>query len=263
MTLRSITREIIELVETETGIPVRVMEDPKLQVLATVRMARAGGLPAHLIMYKQHPGEAPDYQICYECTYILRLFANPPEKRFDITDTPKGQEEVEKMLTVRGGIADKFKLKPPQIENLRTQFLSGLIVHLRSVPVGIRVSEWLSAKYPELEDLEKEHVQKEIAINRQSMDSKIKAITPPKIYKAAQSIAAAYTLYWSGIYNKPEWFNPYHLNGLEKEGRKLLDLFELGLDDPTHDQALIDSWGKHLGISDWYRWVPYQPPMGE
>lgn len=263
MTLRAITREVIQLVETETGIPVRVMENPKLQVLATVRMARAGGLPAHMVLYKQHPGEVPDYQICFECTYILRLFSNPPEKRFDITDTPKGQQEVEKILTARGGIADKLHLQQLQVENLRSQFLSGLIVHLRSVPVGIRVSEWLSAKYPELEELEREHVQKEIEINRQSMKNEVKAVTPQKIYQAAQSIAAAYTLYWSEIYNKPEWFNPYRLNGFEKDGRKLLDLFELGPDAPTHDQELIDSWGKHLGITDWYRWIPYQPPIGE
>jgi hypothetical protein len=242
---------------------VHVMEDPKLQVLATVRMARSGELPAHLISYKQSPGEAPDYQICFECTYILRLFANPPEKRFDLTDTTKGRDEVEKMITAPGGIAAKFRLQKAQIEQMRSQFLNGLLIHLRSIPVGLRVSEWLSAKYPELGELEKEHVQNEVNINRQSMKAEIKEITPPKIYQAAQSIGAAYTLYWSEIYRKPEWFNPYRLNGFEKQARKLLELFNHGLDDPLHDQELIDAWGKHLGISDWYRWVPYQPPMGD
>jgi hypothetical protein len=260
LTLRAITREIIQLVETQTGIPVRVMEDPKLQVLATVRMARAGGLPAHLITYKQAPGDVPDYQICFECGYILRLFDNPPEKRFDITDTSKGREQVEKMITAPGGLASKYRLGKTQIEQMQAQFLNGVIVHLRSIPVGLRVSEWLSAAYPDLEALEKEHVQKELNVNRQSMSNEVKDITPKKVFQAAQSISAAYAWYWSGIYGKPELFNLYRLNGFEKQGQKLMEIFEQIPDRPRHDQELIDAWGENLGISDWFTWVPYQPP---
>src|SRR5512139_1282117 len=105
------------------------MEDPKLPVIATVRMARAGGLPAHLISYKQVPGELPDYQICFECGYILRLFDNPPDKRFDVTDTVEGREEIEKMITAPVGLAFKYRLEKAQIERMRSQFLDGLIVH--------------------------------------------------------------------------------------------------------------------------------------
>jgi hypothetical protein len=218
LTLRAITREIIQLVEDRTGIPVRVTEDPKLPVIATVRMARAGGLPAHMISYKQTPGEVPDYQICFECGYILRLFDNPPDKRFDITDTIKGREEVDKMIEAPGGLASKYRLGKPQIEQMRSQFLSGLIVHLRSIPVGLRVSEWLSANYPDLEALEKDHVQKELEVNRQSIGTEVKEITPTKVFQAAQSISSAYAWYWSQIYGKPELFNLYRLNGFEKQG---------------------------------------------
>src|SRR5215211_5918066 len=103
-------------------------------------MARAGGLPAHLISYKQSPGEAPDYQICFQCTYILRLFANPPEKRFDLVGTEKGQAEVERMMTAPDGVVSKHQLRQAQKEELRSQFLNGLLVHLHSIPVGLRVS---------------------------------------------------------------------------------------------------------------------------
>ena len=260
LTLRAITRDIIRLVEDQTGFPVRVREDPKLPVITTVRMARAGGLPVHLISYKQTPGEVPDYQICFECGYILRLFDNPPEKRFDITDTAKGREEVEKMILSPGGLASKYRLGKAQIEQMRSQFLNGLIVHLRSIPVGLRVSEWLSAHYPDLEALEKEHVQKELDVNRQSISKEVKEITPPKVFQVAQSISAAYAWYWSEIYGKPELFNLYRLNGFEKQGQKLIEIFEQIPDRATHDQELIDVWGRHLGIADWYTWVPYQPP---
>ena len=261
MTLRQITREIIKLVETKSGIPVRVTQDPKLPTIATVRMARKGSVPTHLIIYKPNPGENPDYQICFECGFILRLFSNPPEKRFDLTDTSKGREEVEKLMMALGGAAVRYRLKQAQIEELRSQYLNGLLVHLRSVPIGLRVSEWLTANYPEFEALEKEHVQKEISINRQAMKAEIKNITPPKVFHAAGSISAAYTLYWSDKYKKRDLFNPYRLEGFEKDAKKLLEIFEQTPDDPTSDQALIDAWGKHLGLTDWYTWLPYQPPI--
>jgi hypothetical protein len=78
LTLREITREIIQLVEEKSGIPVRVAEDPKLPTTAKVRMARKGASPLHLVVYKPYHGESPEYQIFYECTIILRIFSTPP-----------------------------------------------------------------------------------------------------------------------------------------------------------------------------------------
>jgi len=261
LTLRQTTRDIIKLVEDKSGIPVRVTQDPKIPTIATVRMARKGSVPNHLVLYKPFPGESPDYQICFECTYILRLFSNPPEKRFDLIDTAKGREEVEKLLTVPGGIATKYRLRKAQIQELRSQFLSGLLVHLRSVPIGLRVSEWLATHYPELQPLEAEHVQKEFNINRQALEGEVKDATPSKVFRTAQAITAAYTLHWSEKLGKPEVFNPYRLEKFEEDARKLLDIYEQMPDDPTYDQALIDAWGKHLGLTDWYTWQLYQPPM--
>jgi hypothetical protein len=261
LSIRQTTRDIISLVEEQSGIPVRVVEDPKLQTLATVRIARKGVTPDHVVIYKPQAGEAPDYRICFECVYILRLFSNPPDRRFDLAETTKGQEDVEQTIMSPGGIASQYRLRKSQVQELRAQFLSGLLIHLRSVPVGLRASEWLAENYPDLKQLEGEHVKNELNLGKQSMAANIKQITPPKVFRAAQGISAAYALYWSEKYGKPEVFNPYRLQGFEKDGRALLDIFERTPDDPTYDQALIDGWAKHLEISDWYTWVPYQPPV--
>ena len=45
------TREFLALVGSDTGYPVKVLEDPNLPNLATVRMAR-GNVPAHFVTYK-------------------------------------------------------------------------------------------------------------------------------------------------------------------------------------------------------------------
>jgi len=63
MGLRETTRSIIALVEEVSAFPVLVSEDPNLQTLAVVRMAR-GGASAH-------------YLIAYQCGFILRHFAPP------------------------------------------------------------------------------------------------------------------------------------------------------------------------------------------
>ncbi len=76
MGLRETTRRIIALVEERSGFPVLVSEDPSIQTLAAVRMAR-GGAAAHTISYRPSPGAQPDYLIAYQCGFILRHFTPP------------------------------------------------------------------------------------------------------------------------------------------------------------------------------------------
>ena len=94
MTLRQTTREVIKLVEEISGIPVRVVEEPRLSTNASVRMARKGILPDHLILYKPQPGKPPVYQICFECAHIIRMFQNPPARRFVLAGTEKGNDYI-------------------------------------------------------------------------------------------------------------------------------------------------------------------------
>jgi len=181
LNLRETTREIIQLVENLSGIPAQVTEDPNLQTLAKVQMAREGGLPQHLIVYRPETGIEPDYQICFQCGYIIRTFQNPPDERFDVTETPKGKDDIENLVRKPGGLADKFRLRKSKILEMRNQYLSGLLVHLRSVPIGLRISEWLSENYPEMDNLKREHVEKELNINKQSLSAKIQMLTPEEI----------------------------------------------------------------------------------
>ena len=80
------TREFLALVGSDTGYPVKVLEDPNLPNLATVRMAR-GNVPAHFVTYKPTRDESLDYLICVQCGFVLRLFDTPPEQRFSMTGT--------------------------------------------------------------------------------------------------------------------------------------------------------------------------------
>jgi hypothetical protein len=86
LSLPPIPRELLTLVGSDTGYPVKVLEEPNLPTLATVRMAR-GNVPAHFVTYKPPRDESLDYMIYLQCGFVLRLFDTPPEQRFSLTGT--------------------------------------------------------------------------------------------------------------------------------------------------------------------------------
>jgi hypothetical protein len=258
--LREVTREIITILEKKSGYIVDVKQDPSLATFATIRIAR-GNLPAHILIYR--PGEkneAPDFAICWQCALALRMFECPPEKRFLIASAPEGDQAVEHILRSPNGIAQKHQLDKPQLDSFKSQLLSGLITHLRSVPIGLRVSEKLTLDYPELLEPEVKHVEKELALAKETRSANVKAMIPTEIYNPTQYINAAYAIFWAARLEKPNIMNPSRLEGFEAHGQKLLDIFYNVPSEPTHDYELIDRWADYLNIRSWYTWLPYQAP---
>jgi len=256
--LRQVTREILRSAEEVSGLPVHVMEDPKLGTIATVRMAR-GAMPAHVVLYKPMPGEPPDYLICYQCGFILRKFAVPPESRFDLADTAAARDYVHTAMLSPDGAARKFNLKEPQIAELQNQFLQAVLVHLLSIPIGMRVAAWLRDTYPELQEAQKVQVLRELAEGREALSPQIRNITPTKVYTSSQCISAAYAIYWAVTYKRPDLMAPYRAK-FEKCGNNLLTIWRDVPDDPAHDVELVDRWADALALGGWYTWNPYESP---
>jgi len=256
--LRQITREILKSVEETSGLPVHVIEEPKLGTLATVRMAR-GTMPAHVVLYKPMPGEPPDYLICYQCGFVLRKFAVPAELRFDLVDTTAAVDYVRTAMLAPDGVARKYNLQEPQIAELQNQWLQGLRIHLLSIPLGMRVAQWLANTYPELQAAQQVQVLRELAEAKAALSPKVRAITPAKVYTASQCISAAYAIFWAAICDSPDLKAPYR-SRYEKVGDKLLAIWRELPDDPAHDVELVDRWADALGLAGWYTWVPYESP---
>ena len=260
MKIREVTRKVIATLEQKSGYIVTVMEDPALPTLATIRIAR-GNLPAHLLSYK--PGtknETPDFAICWQCALAMRMYDCPPDQRYLIGSNPNGDKALDAIIGAPSGIAQKLRLTKEQLDAFKQQLLSGLITHLRSVPVGLRVSETLTLDYPELLELEALHVEKELAIARESLSASVKEMMPAEIYNATHDINAAYALFWAARLEKPTVVNPFHLAGFDSYGQQLLNIYEAVPNDPSHDYELIDRWANYLKIRNWYSWLPYQAP---
>src|SRR6266540_1446329 len=257
MRLRDTTRKIISRLEEKSGYPVQVLEDTDLSTFAVIRIAR-GNMPAHILKYKPITPPPVDYTICWQCSLALRLFEREPEQRFQIASSPEASQQLDKILYAPNGVASKFGLAKAQTDSLRDQLLQGLITHVYSVAVGLRVSESLTIDYPELLELETGHVERELKTNLEGLSDKVRAMLPREVFEPTHKINTAYALYWSQRLENPEIVNPYRSHGFEPAGNKLLQIFERVPSDAAHDYELVDEWAKFLDIRDWYVWVKYE-----
>lgn len=256
MGLREVTRAIITQVERASGYPVLVTEDRSLRTLAAVRLAR-GNAPAHTITYNPSVTTQPDYLIAYQCGFILRLFAVPPSERCDFAPAAHGREVVHRLLREPEGPARKLHLQPHAIEKLRDQLFDGLMVQLRSIPVGLRVDAWILRDYPELAPLQRSAVLRQLQNSQATLAPDVRKIAPTKVYKASVTMNAAFALFWSRTWDDPALSLPYKAAGYDKPGARLLSILDEISDEPTADRQLVDAWASELGLSNWYEWVPY------
>jgi len=221
-----------------------------------MRMAR-GNTPVHTITYNPSVTTQPDYFIAYQCGFILRLFAVPPSDRWDFAPTAHGRETVDRLLRGSEGPARKLNLTPHAVETLRDQLFDGLMLQLRSIPVGLRVDGWILRDHEELAPLQRSAVLRQLQDNQGTLAPDVRKIAPSKVYKGSVTINAAFALSWARIWNDPALSLPYKSAGYEKVGAQLLSILDEIPDEPTTDRQLVDAWGNQLSLSNWYEWVPY------
>lgn len=259
MPLKPVTREFLALVQRETGYPVKLVEEPELPTRARVQIAR-GNVPAHLVQYRPARDDSVDYLICYQCGFVLRLFETSPAERFDLIGTEAGRAEVQRLVTRPDSGLAKYDLSSAQRTQMASAFYDGLLTHLRSIPIGLRVAEWLHENYPELREGQRATVLKEIADAKGTLQPQVRDMTPDRVYAVTQAINAAYGTYWAEQYGMRELATPFQFAGFERAGRALLKIWRDTPAEPAHDRALIESWAESLGIRDWLQWTPYVAP---
>jgi hypothetical protein len=260
MTFRDVTRAVIKRVEDESGCPVVVSEDRGLKTLSASRIAR-GESVMHSIAFNPSAVSEPDYLICYQCGFILRLFAVPAALRVDLASTSEGRQVVYRLLNAPDGPGKKMKLPPETVETLRDQLFDGLMTQLRSIPVGFRVDSWIMREYPELAPLQRDMVMRQIKDNLAALSPDLKKIAPKKVYQTNVSMNAAFAEFWARRYSDPSFSLPYKAAGFLKTGQELLAFLDEIPDDPSADRELIDAWMERLSLHGWYQWVPYQSPQ--
>ena len=256
MSLSRLSKEIISQVESVSGIPVILQEEPGLELMATVTMAR-GGVPAHVIRYR--PSESPelDYLIAFQCGFIIRLFSTPQPSRFDLQGTDSGRQEVEKLLNNSLNSHIKASLGIQGIAGLRDQLFNGLMRQLRSIPVGLRVDSWIAERFPELIPQQQSAATRQLEENAAIFQARMRDVIPQKIFRASTGINAAFAAYWSSRLGQTLLALVYQSTGHFKTGESLLRHSQSIPDRSENDRRVIDAWAVELGIPGWCRWIPF------
>ena len=186
------------------------------------------------------------------------MFEREADQRFQIASSPETIQQFEKILYAPDGVVQKFGLDVIQANSLRDQLLQGLIVHLYSMAVGLRVSDKLTLDYPELLEFQPQHVERELQTNLGGLTEQVRETLPREVFDTTHKINTAFALYWSGHLERPEIVHPYRSYGFEQAGRELLKILEHIPNDAAHDYEVVDEWAEVLGIRDWYVWVKYE-----
>lgn len=256
MDTRDTINKLLETIEAETTFPVTVVEDAKLTTFSGLSIAR-GSVPTHVIRLNPKHHQFRDYMIAYQCGFILRFFWTQPGDRWDFAPSQSGRFNVEKLVNR----LDVAKTLPPRhVESFCDQILVGLMTHLRSTPIGLRVEDWIAGEFPMLADQQRIAVEAQVSENLLPHQSAVRKATPPLIYDATMAISAAYAIHYATRMDQPQFVLPYEASGHAETGRALHGILDQIEDSPGNDRKLIDSWAAKLGIEKWHTWLPYQEP---
>ncbi|MCX5966875.1 MAG: hypothetical protein NTV57_04345 [Cyanobacteria bacterium] len=245
--LPSANQAIAEL-EKATGKPVQIVEDPELNVLATIR--RAGpGEASHVLRIKSGENRAADYLIVFECRMALR---DDPGPRAVLRDNPAVRERV---------ISECEELHP-QLPPARAQELGsfiyrGLILQLRSMGPGMLVDRWIRQHGLDVSEAQGQAIESEITNNLAALKPSTRANYPAKVYEASISMNAAYAIHGGDLLGKPYLAVPYLSQGYGEIGRRLISLAVGGKGQTQEltEQQIIDAWAQELGVEGWYEWT--------
>ena len=257
MELRETTRRLIAEVERQTGCTVAIIQDATLTTLSGVNMA-SPERPGHLIRIHPNAPAGADYYAVYYCRMIQRLYENPPEERLVLGYGEKGRYRVRKLVQ-RTRVAKL--LNEAALLGVCEKLVGGLLIHLRSVPIGLRLDNWILAEHPELAEIQKDAIQAQLQENNRSSGENIRSMVPAEVFDATMAINAAFAQFWAEKWDQPELALPYKASGYAPTGQKLLAFLHDIPDSGRTDRALIDAWGVALNVADWYVWVPYKGPQ--
>lgn len=254
--MREEAQAAVRAVEEATGVPVLVTDDPSLRTMATIKPAKKGA-PAHLLTYNTKFVALADYLIAFQCGFALRLFLAPDTSRFEFGGTDQGHEAAGRLLDEH---LKKSGLKLPAqvVTGLRNQFFEGLMLQLRSVPIGLRVDAWVRKEYPGLHEQQEDSARRQLAENQQVFSPQAKQIAPKIIYEASVGMNAAFAAFWERMLTDSSVVVPYRVAGILALGETLLRLADEIPDDAVNDKRLIEAWGEQIGVTGWFKLIPFE-----
>ena len=144
------------------------------------------------------------------------------------------------------------------VPQLSSQLGPGLGLQLRSMPIAIRVDDWLYQHYPALRELQRKSNERQLQEAMQSLGPGIRAFAPQQIIDANVSMSCAFARFWAQTWNEPEVALPFISAGYGKVGDDLLGLVQSQVSGPDGDRELVNRWAERLELTHWFQTIDKQ-----
>jgi hypothetical protein len=182
---------------------------------------------------------------------ILTKWSDPTKVPDFAVNIEKVSYEIDKCCKNR-----KLSKFPPDIaRQYTTNIVNGLLHQLLSFPVQMIAINIIRKEFPGLNDIMKIAVNNEIQELHQSLDLKIRQLTPEDIFEKNASMNAALTLNWSRISDQQHLLVPFKAIEVLEKGEYLLKLFDsVPVTDAQRYTKTVDMWAGHLKMVSLYTW---------
>lgn len=249
--LNTATKDILGLVEKLSGRPVQMLRDDTLNVFSALVTARHGAA-YHVLRYR--PSNDPlDYLIAYQAGFLVRMFSCAPDKRFDFVPQSDAGSKAQELVTLGRRLSPDEVTSASQFSSVIAQWA---MMNLRTLSIGMRVDSWIHEAYPALRELQGPAMQRMLESNLNVIGQRLGKFSVPSAFLG---IDAAYALFLERLLGAEGLTIPYAAAGALDTGRDLLAIFDNTSAAPDHDCGLVDKWAQRLGMTNWYRWQPYEP----
>ena len=246
-------RAIEDELYSVSGKPVLFHKDPTVQGYASIRIASPES-PAHLLRYKPELEAELPYLSAFQCGLALRVAQADPACRFDLISTPTMKQDVQQL--VEATLQKNGNPNPAQtILQICNQLGHGLGLQLRSIPIAIRIDDWIHRLYPILRPLQRKSNERQLQEAMQALGPSVRAFAPRRIIDANVSISCAFAKFWASMWNEPEVALPFISAGYGNVGDDLLGLVQSQDASPDGDRELVNRWAERLDLSGWFQTV--------
>jgi hypothetical protein len=247
---------IEEKLAAASGKSVLMQRDPNCSGHASIKIASHED-SAHVLRYKPELEAELPYLSAFQCGLALRSIQAKTVNRFDLASTPVMGHEVKQMIEEhlrKTGSAVPMSMVP----QLCQQLGHGLGLQLRSMPIAIRVDEWLHRDYPALAELQRKSIERQLQEAMHALGPSVRAFAPQRIIDANVGMSCAFAKFWASTWNEPEVAIPFTSAGYGKIGDELLGLVQSLDRSPDGDRELVNKWAERLGLAGWFQTIDKQ-----
>lgn len=251
------TRAILSYAKNITGKDFDFYADSNLQTWATVKPAR-NTMPVHIVRYNPKYADKLPYLLAHEAGHLIRMWSAPLEQR----KIPAGGEAELKrwadMLYREMPREARLRSPKPLADKMISILQTGLMVQVTNTPADMRIERWLWEEHPALADYQTDALLGQIHENYRVLDNNIRAFSPPSVFKANNTMNAAYAYYISRLLLS-DLAERYRATGFYDDGKKLADEV-WNAPDQGHlsDIADTERWAKLFGLDKILEWREFE-----